>query len=454
MAEVKEDIKKRDAIDFANEPVWSLFGKLFVPTLLGMVSMVILNLADGAFVGHGAGSAALAAINIAAPIYSLMTGIGIMFGIGSSIVASIHLAKGNEKAARINITQAMIGCLVITTLLALLIVTNLAGTCRLFGSNEALIPLASSYLVWIAATMPFQMVGMVGSFIVRLDGSPKYSMACTLVASILNIVLDYIFIFPMHMGLEGAAIATSISFIVSALIVIYYLLRKTVTLHLYRLKFSVKSMALCIRNLLYQMKAGFPAMLGEIAISGAVIVGNFVFIKYLGEDGVAAFGVVCYCMPMIFMFSNAIVQSIQPIVSFAYGVSDGRRIRQADRVAIISGIAAGLFSVAMLTIGAAPVTSIFLPSTENAYSLCVSGMPYYGIGAIFITLNLVLIGLFQSREQTLQATIFTLLRGFVLVIPAFILLPEVIGDLGMWLAIPVAELLTFIIIVVVKYIKK
>lgn len=434
-------------IDFAREPVWSLFGKLFVPTLLGMVSMVILNLADGAFVGHGAGSEALAAINIAAPIFNLMTGIGIMFGLGSSIVASIHLAKGDEKAARINITQALIGSLFITASLGILILTNLAQTCRLFGSNEALIPLASSYLRWIAACMPFQMLGMVGGFIVRLDGSPKYAMACTLVASILNIILDYVFIFPLHLGLQGAAIATSISFSISAVIVIYYLLFKTRTLHLYRLRMGWKSFVSALRNLLGQMKAGFSAMLGEVAVSGSMIVGNFIFIKYLGEDGVAAFGVACYCMPIIFMLANAIVESIQPIVSFAHGAADRIRLKASERVAIISGTACGVLSVIILTLGAAPVTSIFLPSSDNAYALSIAGLPYYGAGAILITLNLVLIGLFQSREESLLATVFTLLRGFVFVIPAFILLPKVLGIPGIWLAIPLAELVTFILII-------
>ena len=167
----------RDAIDFANEPVGRLFRKMIVPTLVSMVSMVILNLTDGAFIGHGAGSDALAAINIAAPIFNLLAGVGIMFGIGCSVVASIHLAQGNVKSANINITQALIGALGITVIICGLMLSDLSNTCRLFGSNEALIPLASSYLKWIAACEPLFMLHMVGNFIVRLDGGPKFDMA-------------------------------------------------------------------------------------------------------------------------------------------------------------------------------------------------------------------------------------------------------------------------------------
>lgn len=445
MGNLKEDLNNRDAIDFASEDVGSLFRKMFLPTLLGMVSMVLLNLADGAFVGHGAGTEALAAINIAAPIFDLMIGVGIMFGIGSSVISSIHMSKGNVKAARINCTQSLIGSFVFTGIIAVLILTNLAATCRLFGSNEELIPLASSYLKWVALALPFCIMGNVGSFVVRLDGSPKYSMACTLSACFLNIFLDWLFVFPMHMGLEGAAIATSISFTLSAVAVIFYLFFKSRTLHLYRLKLSLKGIMLMLRNLWYQIKAGFSAMLGEVAVSFTVIVGNYVFIRYLGEDGVAAYSVVCYCMPIIFMLANAIVQSIQPILSFAYGTGNIPRLKKAGIIALRSGIIVGSLSSLVFIFLSGPVTLIFISKVDAAYDICVSGIRYFGIAGLFISINLVLVGYLQSIERTGLANIYSVLRGFVIVLPAFILLPKLMGNVGMWLAIPAAELVTLMI---------
>lgn len=450
MADIKADIKGRDAIDFANEPVGEIFSKMFFPTLMGMLSMVVLNLADGAFIGHGTGSAGLAAVNIAAPIFNIMTGIGIMFGIGSSIVASIHLSKGNVKAARINITQAFVGSIAISTLVAVLILTNLDFTCRLFGSSDALVPLAGSYLKWIALSLPLQMLGMVGEFAVRLDGSPKFAMSCTLVASILNIILDYLFIFPLGLGLAGAAIATAISFITSGLIVVLYVIRYAKTVRLYRLRLSLKSAALTFRNLGYQIKAGFPAMLGEIAVSGAIIVGNFVFMKYLGEDGVAAYGVACYCMPILFMLANAIVQSMQPVMSFAYGEGNIPRLRESRNVALKGALAAGLLSTLIIGLGSRFMTLIFMTPDMPAFDLCVNGLPYFAAGGVLIAVNLVLIGYYQSIEKATKASLFMLLRGFVIVIPVFILLPKVMGVPGMWLAIPLSEFLTLLIIGVVS----
>ena len=436
----------RDAIDFANEPVGRLFRRMIVPTLVSMVSMVILNLTDGAFIGHGAGSDALAAINIAAPIFNLLAGVGIMFGIGCSVVSSIHLAQGKTKAANINLTQALIGALSITIIICGLMLSDLATTCRLFGSNKTLIPLASSYLRWIAACEPLFMLHMVGSFIVRLDGSPKFAMATSLVGTMLNIFLDWLFIFPFGWGLEGAAIATSISFSIAGLMVLGYLVFTPQTLHLYRLRISMKSLMLTLRNLGYQTKMGFSAMLGEVAVSGAIITGNYVFIHYQGEAGVAAYSVACYCFPVIFMMANAIVQSGQPIVSFAYGAGNQKRLNEARSMMLRWAVTTGILVSVGMFLCSDYVTMLFLDATEPAYALCIEGLPYFGLGVLFLTLNIVLLGHMQSIEKASRATIFTLLRGFVIVIPTFILLPELIGNVGMWLAIPTAELITLLLI--------
>lgn len=450
MTNIRQDIKTRDAIDFASAPVGRLFRQMFFPTLLGMISMVLLNLADGAFIGHGVGSIGIAAVNIAAPIFNIMAGIGIMFGSGASIIASIHLSRGNTKAARINVTQAFIGSIIASSIVAFLILANLDATCRLFGSSDKLVPHAGRYLKWIAASLPLQMLGMVGGFAVRLDGSPKYSMCCTLCAALLNIVLDYIFIFPLDMGLEGAAKATVLSFTTSGLIVILYIFRFSRTIRPYALRISAKSIILSIRNMSYQIRAGFSAMIGELAISGAIVIGNFIFIRYLGEDGVAAYGIACYCMPVIFMVGNAIVQSVQPVISFAYGVSDGARVLEARNVAIKGALIAGITSTIILSIGREFITQIFLAPGQGAYDLCMEGLPYFSLGGVLISVNILMIGYYQSTERMTRASALMLLRGFILLIPVFILLPKVLGTAGIWLAIPVTEALTLIFMIAVS----
>lgn len=446
-------MKKAAKIDFATGDIGVLFRQMLVPALLGMVSIVLVNLADGAFVGHGAGTDALAAVNIAAPIFNIMTGIGIMFGIGASVISSILLSRNESESADYNISHALAGSFILASLISALIIFNLDTTCRLFGSSEALVPLAGSYLFWIALSMPFNMMGMVGEFVIRLDGSPKYAMCCTLVGTILNTFLDWLFIFPFGWGLEGAAKATALSFMVSPVFVIVYMVFLAKDIHFRMDAFAPDKLSLALRNLYEQAKAGFSGMLGEIAISGAMIVGNFVFIAYLGEDGVAAYSVACYLMPVIFMLIGAITQSSQPIISFAYGAGDSQRLYEARNISVRGAVVVGLFSSFLLSFCAPVVTLLFIDSSQNAYTLCVEGMPYFGISGILISLNLVIIGYLQSVERSAQASFFTLLRGFVFVIPAFIFLPRFLGTAGIWLAIPVAEFLT-LTIALTFYIKR
>lgn len=435
-------MKERDSIDFSTAPIPELFRKMFFPTLVGMVSMVVLNITDGAFVGHGVGSDALAAVNIVAPIFMLAGGLGLMFGIGSNVVASIHLSQGNVKAANINLTQGVIAGFCVGAILGTVCFIFQEEVCRLFGCNDKLMPQACSYLRWICLLCPFNLFGMVSMFMVRLDGSPRWAMMINCGMALLNIILDYVFIFPMQMGLEGAAIATTTAFTLGNIPVWTYLLRYRKTVHFYRLKLSMKSLRLTLRNLAYQMKIGFSGLIGELAIAAVMIVGNYVFIHYLKEDGVAAFSVCCYCMPIVFMVGNAIVQSVQPIISFAHGMKNESRLRAALNIALRTALATGVAGMLILWVGAEFISATFLQTDCRAYELCVEGMPYFSVSFLMIAINLVLIGYFQSIEQARKATICTILRGFVFTIPAFILLPMLIGVPGLWLALPLAEMLT------------
>jgi len=448
----------RDAIDFGKDPVESLFRKMFLPTLVAMISMVVLNITDGAFVGHGVGSDALAAVNIIAPLFMIMGGIGMMFGIGGSVAASVHLAKGNTKAARINATQSVFGGFCIALILSVLMLLFQDETCLLFGSSQQLLPLAKSYLFWLALLMPFCVICNVGMFMIRLDGSPRLAMWLNLMSAGLNIVGDYLLIygfnfslFSIHfslkpLGLSGAAIATSFSYALCGIIVLIYLLLFAKTLRLYQIKNTVMSMRLTLRNLGYQAKIGGSAFIGELAISFMIIIGNYQFMRYLGEDGVAAFSVACYLTPIAFMLGNAIVQSAQPIISFAHSQQLGSRVRLSLNVALRVAMISGLLGALGVTLGAQWVSTTFLPAGCKAWELACEGLPMFSIAFPVVIVNLALIGFYQSVERAKDATIYTLLRGVIFMFPAFLVLPALIGEEGLWLAIAASELATLLII--------
>ncbi len=437
----------RDSINFASDPVGRLFRKMFLPTLIGMLSMVVLNITDGAFVGHGVGSNALAALNIVGPILLIVSGLGLMMGIGSSVVASIHLSKGNAKAANINMTQGMLATIPINIIIALLLYFLQKPLCLLFGCSAELLPLACSYLKWMSFLVPFQIFCMVGIYFVRLDGSPRFAMMVNCGMALLNIVLNYVFIYVLRWGIEGAAIATFFCFILGDISVLGYLLFSTQTVHFYRLKMSATSLQLTLRNISYHVKIGASALLSEVAMAVIIVAGNYVFMHYLGADGVAAFSVACYCLPVVFMMGNAIVQSAQPIVSFAYDAGDDKRLTESVQISLTVALVSGITGMALMLSRPEDISGIFLSDSVEAFKLCVSGLPYFAPSVLFISINIVAIGIMRSTEKFIYSIVYTLLRGFILSVVCFIALPIVIGEVGVWLALPTAEAIVTVIIV-------
>ncbi len=440
---------KRDSIDWAAISVPVLFRKMFVPTLLGLLAVSSVNIVDGAFVGQGAGSDALAAVNIAAPLFLITTGIGLMFGAGASIVASIHLARGNKKAADINVSQAYGASFLLIAILAMAVIFAPLAVARLLGSSDILWPYVRDYMRWVVPVMPFIAVTCIGLFVIRLDGSPQFAMMCNAVPCVVNAVLDWFFIFPCRMGIEGASLATGLAHFLGFIMVLVYMLWFSRRVNLRLLKLSVKSLRLSLRNIGYQVKVGAPSMIGELAIACTMFVGNYMFIRHLGEDGVAAYSVVCYCFPLIFLVGNAISQAAQPIVSYNYGAGLHDRVRQTFRISLLVGILCGVLTLLCGICEAGKIIWLFIPDmASSAYAICREGFKYYSPSFLFITLNVVCIGYLQSLERTGPATAFMLLRGIVFVIPAFLCLPSLIGTKGLWLAIPLAELLTLVFIIV------
>lgn len=271
----------RDSLDFGNGDIPKLFRALFFPTLVGMVFNAVLTVIDGIFVGQGVGANGIAAVNIVAPIFMVVTGIGLMFGIGSSVIASIRLANKEYKAANIITTQAFLVGTILTLLISVPCIFFPASFVSALGGSDVLLPYAIDYLVWLAPGMVFLMIQCVGMMLIRLDGSPKYAMWCNVIAASFNIVLDYILVFPAGMGVMGAALATSVSCGFGGLMVLYYFIRRSNTLKFYKLKTTLTSLLLTLRNAMYMAKIGFAACLTELAMSIMMLTGNYVFINSL-----------------------------------------------------------------------------------------------------------------------------------------------------------------------------
>lgn len=283
--------------------------------------------------------------------------------------------------------------------------------------------------------------------LVRLDGSPRFAMWMQIVSALTNILLDWAFIFPLNMGVKGAAIATSIACIVGGLMSLAYFFGFSKTLKFYRLKLSRTSALLTLRNVGHMAKIGSATFLTEIAMSITILIGNYMFMKLLHEEGVAAYAVVCYLFPFIFSVNNAVAQAAQPIISYNYGAHQQKRVLQILRVSVLEALICGLTVMLSLIAGNEVIVGMFLHPEESAYQLAVDGLPWFSTCSVFFALNVMLIGYYQSITSAKKAMIYTFLRGIILTIAGFIMLPFLFGTTGLWLAIPAAELMTFVVII-------
>lgn len=437
-----------ESIDLGRTPVGRLFRQYFVPTLLGMLSLCVVTAADGVFVGRGIGSDAVAAVNIVWTPMMVMIGVGLMLGIGCSVVASIYMAQGEVLKARRNVTYALVAGTVIVLLYVTAMLVSPSATCYLLGSSDTLLELAVDYLVFFTPGLVLNIWSLIGLFIVRLDGSPRLAMWCNVIPGLLNILLDYLFIFPFGWGMRGAAAATGISVTVGGLMTIVYLARYARSLRLISVPVARDSIVTLIKSVGYQMRIGVSAFLGESTMAMLMFVGNLVFMHYLGDAGVAAFGVACYYCPFFFMIGNAIAQSAQPIISYNYGLGDSDRVAATERVAIYTALSLGVVVMMGFVLFPTQMVGLFIGTDSLAARYAIEGLPWFATCVIFFIFNLTAIGYYQSVERVAPSVWFALLRGCLLLVPSFVLLPMVAGVPGIWLAVGVSEFLTTLAITV------
>ncbi len=416
------------------------FQNYFFPTLFGLIFNALITVVDGIFVGQGVGPDGIAAVNIIAPLFMVVTGIGLMLGIGCSVVSGIAMAQGDSDKACVNMTQAsVLGAVLIGMLVTVLSVSG-EGMTRLLGCSDTLMPEALDYLAWLLPGMFFLVFECIGMMVIRLDGSPKFAMMCNIVPAVINFVFDYILVFPCGMGVKGAAIATSASIAVGTFMVLAYFIRFS-----YVIKFRW-SVAGFYSNIWRQVCIGSSAFITEVAMSVMMLTGNYVFMKYYGEVGVAAFSIACYLFPVMFMMSNAVAQSAQPLISYNYGTGAFGRVKEAFVLSVKVALLCGVMAGGTIGLFADNIVALFIDPSCEAACLARAGLPVYATCAVFFALNISFIGYYQSIEKAMKAMAFTLMRGAVVLVPMFVVMPVLFPGEGVWAAIPASEAITLVLV--------
>lgn len=418
---------------------FKVFLKYSSLNVLGMLGLSFYILADTFFVSRALGADGLTALNLAIPVYSFINGSGLMLGIGGGTKYSIVRSQKNKPKANQAFTNAVVLTGIVAGIFCLLGIFCSGPMVRMLGANESVFQMTKTYLQVILLFAPMFMANNLLLCFVRNDGNPHLAMAAMICGSLSNIILDYIFIFPLGMGLFGAAFATGLAPVISILILSPYLINK-------RNQFHLKKCRLSANLLLDIFSSGLPSLITEVSSGIVIIVFNMILLRIAGNIGVAAYGVIANLSLVVMAVYTGIAQGIQPVLSSNYGAGNHKNVTAILRYAVTAVIVISACVYLCIFFGAEPITGVFNSShNKTLQDIAAAGLKIYFTASVFAGFNVVAAVYFTSTEYPRPAHIISILQGFVIIIPMAFLLSALGGITGVWAAFPTTELLVSLI---------
>lgn len=427
--------------DLLKDNIFKLFIRYLTTSAAGMLMISMYILFDTIIVGQGMGKTGLAALNIALPVYNVLFGTGLLLGTGGAAIMAICLGSGEEDSAQKAFSHSIILAAVLGMLYSILGSIFLEPIAYFLGATVETMPFVKSYL---SAVMPFSwsfvMVYCL-SVIVRNDHGPRRVMLAMAMGGITNVILDYIFVFPMQLGMWGAAAATVISSLVSLVILLLHFVKG-------RSRLRVTSIKLQTDYIKRIMTTGSASFILELSSGIVIFMFNQQILALIGEIGVSAYSIIANASLMCMAVLSGIAQGIQPLVSYNFGGGRPERVKQTVKMGIVASIACG---VVFLTIGMlAPqgIVSLFTSEKGQLVTLTGGGIILYFIAFPFMGINVLTGAYFQAIEQARYSTLISLCRGILFTAIGLKLLSSSFGIVGVWLTVPAAEIATLLIIAI------
>ncbi len=427
------------------EPVGRLMLRFAIPSIIGMLVAALYNIVDQLFIGNFVGAEGNGATNIAFPFTTACLSISLLFGIGGASCFNLSMGKEERDKAPYFVGNSLTMLVLFGTVIALTAEVFLTPMLKLFGASENILPFAQEYVRVTAIGFPFLMFTTGGCHLVRADGSPQMAMICNITGALINTALDALFIIVFDWGMFGAALATIIGQIISAVIVFIYILHyKTVRLERKHFKPQLKyvSQAAAI---------GMGSFFNQVAMLVVQIVLNNSLKHYgaasvYGEDiPLAVAGIVLKVGQIFFSIVIGIAQGTQPIESFNYGAKNYPRVREAYKQAIIASGAVSVIAFLMFMLIPRQILSLF--GKDNSEQYFDFGASYFRIYFFFICLNFVqpvTSTFFTSIGKAFKGAFLSLTRQLLFLIPLMLILPKFFGIDGILYSGPIADFIAIV----------
>jgi putative MATE family efflux protein len=426
--------------------IFKNFVKYVSLNILGMIGLSCYILADTYFVAKALGATGVAALNFSIAIYSVIHGTGLMIGIGGAARYSIlKTQKEDKKANEVYSTSMKMGIL-IGIILALIGIFGSKPLALLLGADVDTLPLTKTYLTTILCFAPFFIMNNLLLAFVRNDNNPKLTMIAMLTGSFSNVILDYIFMFPLGMGMFGAAFATGLAPIISiGIMSIHFIKGKN---NFKFIKNRIRWSSICDISGL-----GLSAFITEVSSAVVLITFNLVILKLKGNLGVASYGIVANIALVGVSIFTGIAQGIQPLVSKGYGLNNFVVLKKVMRYALITSLSIATLIYLTVFTNADNIVSIF--NSEKSLEIAQiakTGLRIYFVGFFFAGINIIMAMYLSAIESAKDAFIISIARGCIIIVPLVLLLSTIFKMTGIWLAFVLAEgAVTIITIIMVNW---
>lgn len=444
---IMNDMTKQNPLGCESIP--KLMINFAVPSIIAMLVGALYNIVDQIFIGQAVGPLGNAATNIAFPLSTSCIALSLLFGIGGASCFNLSIGSGKKDKAPYYIGNSAAMLTLSGIVLMAVTLIFLTPLLKLFGSPADVLPYAEDYVGITAVGFPFLILTTGGGHLIRADGSPKMTMICNITGAVINTVLDAVFVFGMDMGIKGAALATVIGQVVSAAIVIIYLLRYFKTTPLLRKHF--------IPNFSYIKRIssiGMASFFNQVAMMIVQIVLNNL-LGYYGAQSVygesipiACSGIIMKVSQVIFSVVIGLSQGAQPIQSFNYGAKQYDRVRQAYRLAITYSAAISIASFVLFQLFPREIIRIFGDGSAEYFDF---GERFFRIFLFFTWLNClqpVTTTFFTSIGKPIKGAFLSLTRQIIFLLPFLIILPMFFGIDGIIYTGPIADFLSAVVAVI------
>jgi len=369
-----------------------------------------------------------------------------MIGVGGATVATTELGAGKIKMAQNTFTITLIlisSFAIFITIIGSFFIDPLVS---FLGAEETLKSNIIEYLSVILGFFLFFMLTFVMDTFVRSDGNPTFSVIALVAAALLNIFLDYTFIAKFNWGLTGAALATGLSQLVSIILLAGYLLMGNTRFKIVKPDFDLKK----IKRLLFN---GSSELVNEMSVGISTFIFNLILISRFGSLGVAAYSVVGYGTMIIIMIFIGIAQATHPAISYNLGAGNLNRIKQFLRIGLIVNFVLGFIMFLILFFFAGDLATIFTNDSQELIDLTVIIGKRYSFAYLFSGANILISMFFTSMHRAMDSIVIALSRSLIFILIGLAILPKILGDNGIWLAVLFAEVMTFLVTLVLFKIK-